>query len=166
MPSLNREQLDAAPSRLPGWLFLLTGMIIVGATVLMPTRLDLVRLKDEVSRMDHQAGRMGSRESAYRQFHLALRTDDPILLRWLAYYHLRLKPAGSNAIDHPGSAIPTVESLVALPQTPAPTQRAKRSTSRLVRLTCGPQRYGMFAVGLLCVVAGLMMPIDRSGRKR
>lgn len=151
-------------AHLPGWLFLAAGLGIVSLTVLMPARQDLVQLKDKLNLMQNQARQMGLQESAYQRFHLALRTDDPIVLRRMAYHQLHLKPAGSDSFEDPARVSATIASLLNTPMPAHQLPQVGRRQSRLVRLTCGPQRLGVLAAGILCICAGLMLPIDKSSR--
>lgn len=153
---------DQLLTHLPGWLFLVAGVAMVSLTVIMPTRQHLVQLKGQLHQMRTHAKHMGDEESAYQRFHLALRTDDPIVLRRLAYHELHLKPVGSDSMDDPSSSASTVHDLLSQPQPARPdTIALERSPSRLVRLTCGPQRLGLMAVGMMCICAGLLLPIKR-----
>jgi hypothetical protein len=166
MGTEHRNHIQHLLTHLPGWLFLTAGLALVSLTVLMPARQDLVQLKGKLKLMQTQADHMGTQESAYQRFHLALRTDDPILLSRLAYHQLHLKPAGSDLLEDQADQAATIASLL---HTPMPAHQAASSAkpqSRLVRLTCGPQRLGVLAVGILCICAGLMLPIEKNPSAR
>lgn len=166
----------AAP--LPGWLFLLSGITLVALSLLVPAWADVREMDWQVKVMRLQAQSFEAKVDSYKEFNAALAVDDPVLLERLAYYHLRLKPVGAQAVllNHtaPGSTtrqerIPTVEELLHRPvPTPGINMPAyKPLNTRLLRLTRStPTRLAMLAAGLLCVTAGItavtprVTPID------
>ncbi|MCX5660484.1 MAG: hypothetical protein NTW19_12285 [Planctomycetota bacterium] len=79
---------------LPGWLFLLSGLAIVGLALLVPTWMEWRELKYRLDLMRVQTEQMVKQRDSFSQFNEALASDDPVLLEQLAYHHLRLKREG------------------------------------------------------------------------
>ena len=166
-------------AHLPGWVFVISGLTLIGLTVLLPVKRNLDQMQWRRELMRVQAGRMGEQETAYGQFHAALASDDPILLQRLAYYQLHLKPAGTEPLLPPpalssrsatpadsGSQwqhTPTIEALLhrPLPWEGAGRRPPQPPDSRLNRLTRGPKRLVIMAIGLVFVYVGMLLPIDR-----
>lgn len=169
--------LERIAAPLPGWLFLLSGITLVALSLLVPAWADVREMDWQVKVMRLQAQSFEAKVDSYKEFNAALAVDDPVLLERLAYYHLRLKPVGAQAVllNHtaaPGSAtrqerIPTVEELLHRPvPTPGVNMPAyKPLNTRLLRLTRNtPTRLAMLAAGLLCVTAGITAVTPRVTR--
>lgn len=164
--------VDRVTAPLPGWIFLTAGLSLVALAILVPAWTD-VREKDwQVGVMRLQAKTLAEQAENYKEFHAALAADDPVLLERLAYYHLRLKPAGTQAVSLMNSTgkgnnephVPTVEELLHRPvPTPGENMPAyKPLNTRLIRLTRNNvTRVGLIAAGFLCVIAGLTSVVPR-----
>lgn len=83
--------IDRILAPLPGWIFLLSGLTIVGLALLVPTWIEWRELRWRLDLMRTQTERIVEQRDRFAQFNEALASDDPILLERLAYYHLRLK---------------------------------------------------------------------------
>ena len=175
---------------LPGWLFLLSGMALVGFGMLVPVRHDLQQLQWRCELMRLQAQQLQHQETEYKQFHLALATDDPTVLERLAYYQFHLKPTGAQAFratpdrsllaagsgqsdamsadPPPWLQTPTLESMLhqPLPRLNRSRQLPESMQSRLVRLTSGHTRPAMLGSGLACICVGMLLPIRATTRRR
>ncbi|MCE9592259.1 MAG: hypothetical protein K8S99_17270 [Planctomycetes bacterium] len=159
--------VERVASPLPGWIFLSAGLALVGMAVLVPAWADVREMDWQVHVMRLQAEALQEQAGSYREFHAALMADDPVLLERLAYYHLRLKPAGSQQVllsSHSPNRntvephIPTVEELLHRPvPTPGVNMPSyKALDTRLIRLTRnGVTRTAMIAAGFFCLLAGI-----------
>src|SRR5688572_27063739 len=97
-----RNTVDRASAPLPGYLLIFSGMALLAMALMVPAWMESRELAWQVSLMELQAKRLADQENSYREFNTALAEDDPVLLERLAFYHLRLKPAGSTPLD-PGA---------------------------------------------------------------
>lgn len=97
---LSRITVRLAP-HLPGWIFLLAGISLIGMTVLTPPWLDCDQLRQQERVMRIQADCLARQELAYRRFCDALGSDDPVLLQRLAFHQLGLKPGGTEVLMTP-----------------------------------------------------------------
>jgi hypothetical protein len=180
------KAIQRAVAALPGWVLLGAGLTLLGLAVLVPAWVDSRALQWQVGLMREQARLLGEQERDYKQFQDALAKDDPVLLERLAFYHLRLKPAGSDplALVRPGSPpgparvsqrgttasglsapaalppikAPSIEEMLNRPlPSPGPDYPPfEPERSRLVRLTRGISQIAMAAAGMFCVAAGLL----------
>lgn len=170
--------LDRLLAPLPAHLFIISGMTLLGLAMVMPAWLESRELAWRVSLMKVQAERLSEQAKGYREFNDALAADDPVLLERLAFYHLRLKPAGSEPLmaAFPASttartptaaATPSIEQMLhrPLPDPGNTTTPYQPPRTRLVLLTTGPMRMGVILAGALCLLAGLTSPVIVGGRK-
>ncbi len=152
---------------LPGYLFLLGGLALAAAVLLLPTYLGLREIEFRRAVMAEQAAALEAQREGYQAFLDAVEADDPTVLERLAYTQLRLKPRGRDVIQTTGEIGQTltvldeagsVEAWLNRPPpevgrdiAPLPPARG-----RLVRLATGPLRYPALLAAGLCIVAGLM----------
>ena len=167
-------------SHVPGWLFLLSGMALIGLTVLVKPWMQCDQLRCQHDLMQAQAHHLGRQHEAYQRFYSMLQSRDPVLLQRLAYHYLNLKPIGVAVLngfaDGPGSATPvglvdwdgpvsrvgsglepsdTIESWLHRP-VPEASASLPEAQTRLVRLTSGWQRFVVIGAGLLCLAAACL----------
>jgi hypothetical protein len=183
-----QDRIDRLLAPLPGLLLIFAGMLMVGAAVLMPPWLESREMAWTLGLMHAQAEKLSEQAQGYREFNAALAADDPVLLERLAFYELRLKPAGSTPLVaqarvstaslRPGrhapatpiaqAGSPTIDQMLhqPLPRPGVNTPRYQPIKTRLVRLTTGPMRFLVIAAGLLCLGAGLIAPNPRKSDAR
>ena len=184
MQEHDRQFSQRVAAQLPGWVFFISGLMLIGATVLLPVKRNLDRMQWRRDLMRTQARGLGDQETSYRQFHEAIKSDDPILLQRLAYYQLHLKPAGTEPLLSPtsstdGSAsstrsgqwqeMPTIEALLhqPLPGEGADRRPPQPPDTRLSRLTRGRKRLMLLGIGLAFVYVGMLLPIgDNRGKAK
>lgn len=167
-------------SHVPGWMFLLGGMALIGLTVLVKPWVQCDQLRRQHDLMQAQAHSLGRQQEAYQRFYSMLQSRDPVLLQRLAYHYLSLKPVGvvvlNGFADGPGSATPggsadwdgpvlrfgfgpepsdTVESWLHRP-VPDALPSLPETQTRLVRLTSGSQRFVVIGAGLLCLAGAFL----------
>jgi hypothetical protein len=162
----------AVVAHIPGWMFLLAGVVLVSAGLLMPAWLQVRQMQWQHRIMQLQAEQLERQASGYQQFNAALDAEDPILLQRLAYHYLGLKPAGATLIGESESKRAADPGMVCIVQAslhhPVPRAgvdlpRPQPNRSRLARLTTGRSRLALLAAGVLCLAAGVTTPtlIDR-----
>ncbi|MBI1369207.1 MAG: hypothetical protein GC162_11215 [Planctomycetes bacterium] len=145
-----------------GWLMLLSGFVIVSATVLTPAWRDVRALDRQRQLLDRQVTLLELEEQNYNAFVRAVQRDDPLLLERLAWHHLRLRPSGSEVVPV-GSEIPARLPSIAQwvqPQLDPLVLRDDDPThvdSRLIRLITGPSRPWVLAFGGWLILMGLLL---------
>ncbi len=177
---------------LPAWLFLLSGLVIVAAVVLVGPTLELQQLQYEQKRIEAKARVPYYEREALEQMHEALKANDPATIERLALVYRNLVRPGSQVVhsteatpsflhDSPEHLSPAeldrliqadspnpveawaqelARSRVAMPQPPDPVE------STLVRLTTGPRRKAVLALGVVFLLLGMMPPDERRSRQR
>ena len=82
----------------PGWMFLISGLTLLAAALIMPEwqRVEDLRWKRDL--MQQQVARLNAQHQSYISFQQALKADDPIVLERLAFTQLRLKPVGKQPL--------------------------------------------------------------------
>lgn len=147
----------------PGWLFMLAGIALIGATVLIPALDDLRQAEWNRDRARAVETYRKDRLSNYSQYLEAVRSEDRTLVVSLAATQLNLAPADKQPmLDASQAGLPPVEVLAALepalhlpPQPPAPH-------SVLQRWATDPEiRPWLLGAGGLCVLIGFL-PASRS----
>jgi len=83
---------------LPGWIMLVCGTAMVVVCLLGQSWLEQQRLMSHLQLIQQQARQMERQQVSYREFHQALKQQDPLLLERLAFYHLRLKPLNTQTL--------------------------------------------------------------------
>ena len=141
-----------------GWLFLLAGLALISATVLVPARADLERARHQrdvaLIFAELHAERIGRHETVLA----ALESRDPVVLDALAASQFNLVRADRRPL--PGQALPVERSASVFPQlepeaVPAPP--LPRTGSLLERWTTNERgRVWLFGLGALLVVVGLV----------
>lgn len=153
----------------PGWLFLLAGLGLLGATLLLPAGYDLALARHQRDAAMLEADRREARVARYAAYLEALERQDPLLIRHLAAVHLNLLPVGVEPL--PGSPPITLLDTDPLPAMEPAAVRAgpmPEPRSRLEGWAVDPRaRLWLLAGGSLCVLIGLLPPASRrAGRAR
>ena len=160
---------NRVPGHVLSLLFLLVGMGLVAAVILMPTYLENRELEWQRDLLRLQAQRMAEQDAAYRQSLAALGRGEPVLLERLAYEYLNLKPAQTTLVGQTPSSEDTekvarrIEDWVRRPLPvvgvdlpalqPLPSHKA-----RLAHVATGRARLPMLILGAALVVLGLILP--------
>ncbi len=142
----------------PGWLFLLAGLALLGATVLIPAAEDLAnaRWKRDAA-LTYERHRL-DRLERYQGYLDALDRREPALIMTLAESQLGLMPADRGLLSTPNdSRVRSVSVYPALEPPPLDLPEPRQPTnSRLARWAMGPQRLWLIAAGAVCVLVGLL----------
>lgn len=147
-----------APLLDAGWLFLLAGLAILGATVLIPAGEDLREarwLRDRaLAREAHRKERL----ERYEGYLDALESRDDTLVESLLASQLNLIPADRGLIAEPMEArVRSASVFPALEPRPLELKEFEPTRSRLGRWAIdNSSRLWMIAAGSLCVLLGLL----------
>ncbi len=159
--------IDRRVSPVTGWLFVLAGVAILALTLLLPAWLKLRDLKWQHGLMQAQADRMTEQAVRYEQLLFALDSEDPLIMRRLAFQNFHLKPRDATLLtaDHARADADTPQTLgveswlhLELPEVGKDYPKQSSINTRLVRLTTGPKRLLLFIAAGLCLAVGLFMP--------
>lgn len=150
-------------SGVAGWLLLALGLGIVGATALLPPYLDLERTRAQEVVLHRRHRLLEVQHQNHRSFIRAVRNNDPLLMRRLAWHHLHVKPSGADPVgewavgsDDPAPPIRRWVAPDLPPIDPAVIDRSLPQT-RLVRLLTGQTRPWVLAFGGWLILMGLMI---------
>jgi hypothetical protein len=142
----------------PGWLFLASGLALLGATVLVPAARDLTEAKWLRDRALAVEAHRESRLERYEQFLAAVDDRDPTLVNSLAASHLNQIPEGLEAV--PGQQVDALSNVSVFPALEPPPIRLpelRQVESRLARWTSSDKgRLWLTAGGAFCVLIGLL----------
>lgn len=149
-----------------GWSMLLGGLTVITLVYLTPAYLINRSLESQRQVLAKQCRAMEECSERYDQFVEAWRANDALLVQRWAWHQLHLKPVGVVPLDdrlpsEPGAALTPVELVGADAELPigSPATVAELPDTRLVRLTTGPQRFGLLGLGGGLCVAGLLMSL-------
>ncbi len=148
----------------PGWLFVLAGLALCSAGILIPAQSDLGAINDQLRSLREAEAIASSRLQAHQEFLVDLERHDPALIRRLAAGQLNLVPEGETPLlVTPSVHAPVtdwIDATVRVDRDEPPTQRE----SILSRLSRGPERVWLLAAGALSLFVGLL--IDPSLTKK
>jgi hypothetical protein len=144
----------------PGWLFLLAGLALVGATVLIPASDDLAATRFQRERaLAIEAHRL-ERLARYEEYLAALDNKDPSLVLSLAASQLNEIPEDRAPIPGQRGALGAMADASVFPSLEPPPMKLperRESPSILDRWTnSNPTRVWLIAAGAACVLVGLL----------
>jgi hypothetical protein len=161
------DAADNSPKIDPGWLFLVAGLALLGATVLIPATEDLARARVQRDRALAVEQHRLDRLDRYERFLADLEAAEPSLVFALAERQLNQIPEGRDTIPGTGGdrAADNLSIFPALEPPPVRLPEYTPSTSLLARWTSNPRtRLLLVAAGGICVLIGLLPPArPRSG---
>lgn len=144
----------------PGWLFLLAGIALLSATVLIPAFDQLAEAELQRARAQVSEARSAKRLGNYAQYRSALSRGDETLSVALVATHLGLAPADRTVMTVPGET--TGEDLSpwpALEPAAAPVLYRVTPDTVLQRWATGDRsRVYLLAGGAMLVLLGLLPP--------
>jgi len=139
----------------PGWPFLLAGLAVVAAVMLVPAWRDVQDVRLERDALQAVVQYEARRVAATERMLASLESGDPTLLRRLVGWQLNLVPNGDVAIArdvHAGGILGWIDGTVEPVMASAPSP----IVSRLESIVSGPARLWMLAAGVLLVFVGLV----------
>ncbi len=149
-----------APILDPGWLFLLAGVTIIGATVLIPATDELAEARWQRERSLTQERRREQRLQSYQQYLDALDSNNQLLALSLAASELNLIPTDRDPLPGLSRGIPDSATIFnALEPTPIVWTERPLPDSILYRWTTDDaKRLWLIAGGALACFFGLLPP--------
>ena len=141
----------------PGWLFILAGLAVCAAGVILPAQNDLRSLQHQLEQLRAEEVHAYARLKAHSDFMDQVDRADPALVRRLAAAQLHMLPAS----DTPVLLVKAEASPVTawIDNTVRTDIRPARATpiSTLSTLANGPYRLWMFGGGIMSVFVGLLL---------
>lgn len=151
----------------PGWLFLISGLVLIAATVLIPAQRERDQARLYLQRATAATEHRQARLARYHQFAQAARNADPALVSSLAAMQLNLAPEGTELLLSSGE-IPSRSASVFASLEPPPLvlpEADGRPVSRLERWTTDPTaRLWLLGAAAMLVLLGLLPPARPSPR--
>jgi hypothetical protein len=150
----------------PGWPFLVAGLLLIGATAVVPEAEKVHGMRTQLAHLEHIEDHNFTRMQACSRFMDDLESNDPALLRRLAASQLNLMPKGERPLILASSigATPTdwIESSVPMPAfDPEPYP-----DTLLARWTLGPMRLWIIGAGALSVFVGLVLTAGTANSRK
>jgi hypothetical protein len=142
----------------PGWLFLIGGLVLLAATLLIPAFDDLHEVRWQRDRAlaveEHRLARL----ERYGNYLGALEREEPALIMSLAASQLNQIPEGREAIlEAPLDASSSASVFGALEPAQARLPERRRVGSLLERLATGERtRPWLFAAAGVCLLVGVL----------
>lgn len=141
----------------PGWLFLVAGILLIGASVLVPQQARLHGLREQLAVLESLEDYSARRVQAYGQFLERVEAGDPIVMRRLAAAQLRVTDAGFDRLaEAPTSKVP-VSSWIDSAVPPALHEPAPMPDTLLGRWTTGRHQFWLGGLGAFSAFVGLML---------
>lgn len=150
----------------PGWLFLIAGLALCVPVVLIPAQRDVFHLKRQRDTLHAREQQNVAMLRTHVSFLHALDEGDPALVRRLVASQLNLVPEGHTPmLVAARTSEPIGQWIDAAAHIESP-KLAQPVETTLSRLATGPRRLWLFAGGMFCVFAGLMMGGQSMRRNR
>ncbi len=145
----------------PGWLFVLSGLLICSASLLVPAQMELAEAKQQLSALQAQEQWALNRLAAYDQFMGQLDSADPGLIKRLASRRFNMLPEGDTPVlmDVGASEASIEEWIESTVSSPMKEVHASPS-SMLATISAGPYRPWFLACGVACIFIGLLTSIE------
>jgi hypothetical protein len=172
MPTVHAPSHELAPRPRPliridpGWLFLMAGLALVAATVLIPAGNDLEDARWERNKALAIERHRVQRLERYGQYLAAVHRGDEDVMLSLVATQLNMSPiervplmAVPDPLDTSASPFPALEpEPLVLPPKPRPDT----APSLLTRLTTDDRhRLWLIAAGVVCILIGVLPPLAR-----
>ena len=141
----------------PGWLFVIAGVALCSAGILIPAQDDLDALRGQLDRLEERKATSAARIAAYEQFLRELERREPRLVRRLAASQLNMLPANVKPVLLSSSRHSTVMDWIHAGVAVAPVSHAAPPKTALSRLTGGPHRLWVLAAGITVIFVGLLL---------
>lgn len=141
----------------PGWLFVVGGLVLCVAGILLPAQRDLEDLRRQRAQLRHEEATLQGQLAARGAFLQELDRRQPALIRRLAASQLNLVPQGEEPVLLSSSLNEDIIGWVdATAQTP-PTEPSRRANSTLSRLMTGRYRIWLLTAGVVSAFLGLLL---------
>jgi hypothetical protein len=148
---------SAATSPLdPGWLFMIAGLAMCAAWLLIPAHNALRDVRDQLDALEAEDSALADRLRAHAECLDALDRSDPRVIQRLAATQLNLIPEGQRAALRATWTSASVTDWIDSTVTPPPAPAPPREASLLSRLVEGPHRLWVLGGAMMCILFGLI----------
>ncbi len=144
----------------PGWPFVLAGLALLIAGVLIPAQRELHELRGQQKLVEANEVRLYARLEAYDRFLHDLRAGDPELVRRLAIAQLNIVPKGEQSLLLTPGLNQTVAQWIDESVPPVTLQPEPYPDTLLGRLALGPKRLWLLAAAAFLLFVGLLIGPD------
>ena len=96
--TVSSGRLESLFAGVPSWLFLLSGLVLLGLLVLAPIWRSTDQLRQQFQLMQMQVEHLKQQEHHYQLYYESLVQGDPMVLEQLAFTQLHLKPMGKEIL--------------------------------------------------------------------
>lgn len=141
----------------PGWLYVVSGLTMIAAAVLIPPQKQLDAMRRQVDTLRSVEAVEMERLAAYAEFRTRLARRDEALFERIAAAQLNLIHPGERVLLTAGTAESTITDWIDASVEPVTIPTVVEEPSRLERLATGPHRHWLIAGAALCVFVGLLM---------
>lgn len=141
----------------PSWLFVLAGLALCAAGILIPAQSDLQDLQNQRDQLLHEEIVLDQRIEGRAQFLDQFQKQNPALIKRLAASQLNLIPSDGTPVLIAPSVTDPVESWVDATINTEPIQSRATIQSTLSQLAQGRYRLWLLASGVVCAFAGLLL---------
>jgi hypothetical protein len=141
----------------PGWLFIVAGLTVCAAGILLPAQAGLHRLREQLRQLGQEEDLAYARLKGHLDFIDGFDRADARLVRRMAATHLNLIPAGDEPLLLAPAGSQTVTDWIDATVSPQPRDAESWHDSILSRWATGQERLWLFAAGALCVFVGLLL---------
>jgi hypothetical protein len=145
-----------------GWLYVVAGLCLCAAAILVPAQRDLEGLRRQRDRLADEKAVGEARLDAYRSFLRQLEREDPPIIRRLAAAQLNLVPAGETPVLLAASRTATVSEWIEGNVRVSRRQPKPPPETLLSRLVEGRLRLWVLAGGMVIVFMGLLLDDARA----
>ncbi len=150
----------------PGWLFLVAGLLLIGASVLVPQEARLHDLRQQLGILERLEDFGERRAQAYAKFIDQVEAGDPSVIRRLAAAQLRIVDDGFERLAEADSARAPVSEWIDA-SVPIPPVEAMAPTDTLLhRWTKGRHQFWLGGLGAFSAFVGLIVGVEHPGRRR
>jgi len=141
----------------PGWFFILAGLGLIVAALLVPVHQQTHELRSKVARMENDEQVMRDRLRAYADFLAAIDDGDPTLLRRLVTAQLNQIRAEDEPILLASSIDLPVTDWIEAAVEPRPVVVSDYPRTSLTELVTGTWRQWIIGGSVLCLFVGLLL---------
>lgn len=144
----------------PGWPFVLAGIALLVAGILIPAQRELHELRGQQALVEAHEARVYARLESYDRFLLELRANEPDLIRRLAIAHLNMVPKGEQSLLLTPGLDQTVAQWIDESVPPVSLQPVAYPDTLLGRLAVGPNRLWLLAASVFLLFVGMLLGPD------
>jgi hypothetical protein len=149
----------------PGWPFVLAGLALLVAGILIPAQRELHELRGQQAMVEATEARVYARLEAYDRFLQDLRSREPDLIRRLAIAHLNMVPKGEQSLLLTPGLDQTVAQWIDESVPPVQVQPEPYPDTLLGRLAVGPNRLWLLAASVFLLFVGMLLGPDEARPK-